>query len=161
MIVLVAPKKPWTFFTRQELQKVGLYIYIYILVVIDLNYPPPAWTRRLTKYDSEGRPHELQTTIEFTIVSGAASTSATDNQMDEAIMQGNNAMEQMKRVLPPLVVSGDTVGKAMIDRTAPIADTWEPLLAKIEVFTKIVDQISEVRHATEHRLILNAMLCCT
>lgn len=138
-----------------------MLVYVYILVVIDLNYSPPAWTRRLTKYDSEGRPHEIKATIEFTIVSSAASTSATDNQMDEATMQGNSAMEQMKHVFPPLVVSEDTVGKAIIDRIAPIADTWEPLLAKIEVFTKIVDQISEVRHATEHKLILNAMLCCT
>jgi hypothetical protein len=78
--------------------------------------------------------------------------------MGEAIMQGNSAMEQMRQVLPPPVVSGATIGKAMIDRTAQIADAWEPLLAKIEFFTRIVDQIAEVRYAIEHKLVSNAIL---
>jgi hypothetical protein len=92
--------------------------------------------------------HESQATIEFTVVSSAASTDATENQMDESVMQGNIAVEQIHPASPPLELLVGAVDHVnmTIDSTTSETDVWKPLLEKIELFTKIVDQIAQVRY---------------
>jgi hypothetical protein len=89
---------------------------------------------------------ELQATIAFTIVSRAAPTDDIESQMDDAIIQGSNAIEQMKPVSTPLEHLEGTADHVDvgIDNSTSIVDAWTPLLTKIELFTRIVNQIAEV-----------------
>ena len=66
--------------------------------------------------------------------------------MEDSTARANTAVEEMKPASPPVErLEGAVDGvNAMVDRTTFIVNTWEPLLEKIEQFTKIVDQISEV-----------------
>jgi hypothetical protein len=94
---------------------------------------------------------ELQAAITFTIASNAVTADAAISQMDDAIMQGNKAMEETIPASSLLEHSADAADhNAIIGGFTSVANTWEPLLDKIALFTKIADQVSEVRYATEY-----------
>jgi hypothetical protein len=102
-------------------------------------------SRKLYGCDKNGNLRELPTVVEFTIVSIAGSVDSSNTQMDEAVSQGNVKFDQIK----PLPSSfGHATG--LIDdayNIEPISVTWGPFLQKVELFTGIVDKISEVRDA--------------
>jgi hypothetical protein len=70
-------------------------------------------------------------------------------QMDEAVAQGNAATDRINLIPLSLEHTGGVVADsiAAVDTTKPIAVTWGPFLQKVELFTGIVDEIAEVRHA--------------
>jgi hypothetical protein len=115
-----------------------------------LNHPPAAITRKLCKYDKNGNLHELETVVEFTIASIAGPAGAAQTQMDDAVAQGQIAHEEMKHIPSS---SGPAVGVvdesiAVFNNVKPVAEIWSPFLQKVEWLTALVDEISEVRHAT-------------
>jgi hypothetical protein len=114
-----------------------------------LNLSPAPISRKLCKYDPNGNAQELQTTVEFTIVSIAGPVSAAQMQMDEAVAQGNATIDRMKLIPLSLEhtegVADDSI--IAVGRTEAIVVTWGPFLQKVELLTGIVDKIAEVRHA--------------
>ena len=66
--------------------------------------------------------------------------------MEEAVVQGNNALLHMKPVpslFKPIQDAVDT-SVAAATNIKSLSDTWDPLLQKVELFTKLVDGIAEV-----------------
>jgi hypothetical protein len=106
----------------------------------------------LSKRDSNGAVQELPCVIKFTFsVSTGTSTGTGGCQMDEMgeAVNPEKAMEQMKSVPLPFGRAGGVMDglNSAADQTSSRVDTWGPLLSKIEQFTKVVDKITEVRHA--------------
>jgi hypothetical protein len=107
-------------------------------------------TRKLCKFDVNGNSHELQTTIEFAIVSVDGPAVAAQKQMDEAVAQGNLVFDRMKSIPSSLEHAAGTVDDsiAVFNNVKTIAAVWDPFLDKIRQFTEIVDKVAEVRNAT-------------
>jgi hypothetical protein len=111
--------------------------------------PPIAINRKLRKYGTNGFLHELQAVIELTITCTAPSRCALEYQMDDALHQAKDASG---RVHP--VVSNHTRTGVAADYLRSVAVTsisisktlpWESFLNKVQMFTKIVDQLAEVQ----------------
>ncbi|KAF8726639.1 hypothetical protein AX14_007619 [Amanita brunnescens Koide BX004] len=105
-----------------------------------------AITRELCKFDSRGNQRKTQVIIEFTIATTSKASDATEVNMEEAVVQGNDALLQMKMApssFEPIQGAIDTsVATATVIKS--LSDTWDPLLQKVELFTKLVDGIAEV-----------------
>jgi hypothetical protein len=112
-----------------------------------LNYPPAVIYRKLREYDKNGNLRELQTVVEFTIVSMAGSIDPSKMQMDEAVAQGKTAIDQIKFFPSSLEHARGLVDDSfpVYNNIEPILVTWGPFLQKVEQLTVIVDKISEVR----------------
>jgi hypothetical protein len=80
------------------------------------------------------------------VYSAGSTDTAAENQMSDAITQGNTAMEQMTSASAPLEKLGGAVDHvdAMVVTASSTVDIWKPFIEKIELFTKIADQIAEV-----------------
>ena len=66
--------------------------------------------------------------------------------MEEAITQGMGALDRMKlkpSLVEPIQGIVDTT-TTVVDNVKSLSDTWDPLLQKIEIFSKLVDSIAEV-----------------
>ena len=70
-------------------------------------------------------------------------------------LQAKDVSEQAKDALAEMQSSQSSVGPSnsaideitsVTETTVSFTNTWDPLLKKIELFTKIVDGIAEVRH---------------
>ena len=128
-------------------------IRILNIIKPELNFLPKAVTRMLSKRGSNGAMHKLQCVIEFTVSpSTETPTRAGERQMeqmDEAVKQEKKAIEQMKSVPSPFEYAEGAMGDlgSAAEQTNSIVNTWVPLLSKVEQFTKVVDKITEVRHA--------------
>ena len=103
-------------------------------------------SRKLRGCDKNGNLQELQTVVEFTIVSVAGSVDSSKMQIDEAVAQGNAAIDQIKPLPSSLEHAPGLVDDSVTayNNIEPIAVTWGPLLEKVELITGIVDKISEV-----------------
>jgi transcriptional regulator with AAA-type ATPase domain len=103
-------------------------------------------SRKLRGYDENGNLQELQTVVEFTIVSVAGSVDSSKMQTDEAVAQSNAAIDQIKPLPSSLEHASGLVDDSVpaYNNIEPIAVTWGPFLQKVELITRIVDKISEV-----------------
>ena len=99
--------------------------------------------RTLSKRDSNGAAQDLRCVVKFTIVSINDSVGAQERQMDEAVDQAKQAIEQMASGSLAIVPLDSAVTTAN-SVPAQLESTWVPLLSKIDQFTKIVDGIAEV-----------------
>jgi hypothetical protein len=127
---------------QKDHQKV---IHVFLIIEYMLNLVTIAITRKLCNTDAKGNFREVRSVIEFTIASLATSTEVAEAQMDEAVDQGTKALEHMNHAPPTHGAEGavtDTI--SVINDIGSIAVAWEPLLQKIKLFTKIVDEIAEV-----------------
>jgi hypothetical protein len=71
----------------------------------------------------------------------------TDTQIDEVIQQVGDAVSQMKStrlLIDPLTSAVDNASSAY-NMITTLANTWEPLLAKLKVFSLLVDEVAEVQ----------------
>ncbi|KIM88985.1 hypothetical protein PILCRDRAFT_246811 [Piloderma croceum F 1598] len=89
---------------------------------------------------------ELQTVVEFTIVSIAGSVDSSKMHIDEAVAQGNAAIDQIKPLPSSLEHATGFADDSVpaYNNIEPIAATWGPFLQKVELITGIVGKISEV-----------------
>jgi hypothetical protein len=102
--------------------------------------------RRLSKRDKHGTLREVKSAIELSAKLITTPTDAIELQMIDASEQANDALAQMKTSSSPVnhivgAVDGIT---SVMDNVIPIAKTWDVLLQKIDLFTKIIDGIAEV-----------------
>src|SRR5882724_2871724 len=106
-------------------------------------------SRKLRGYDKNGNLQELQTVVEFAIVSIAGSVDSPKMQMDEAVAQDNAAIDQIKPLGSSFEHATSLVDDSVpaYNNIEPIAVTWGPFLQNVELLTGIVDKISEVRDA--------------
>lgn len=73
-------------------------------------------------------------------------SDAPELNMEEAITQGMGALDRMKlkpSLVEPIQGIVDTT-TTVVDNVKSLSDTWDPLLQKIEIFSKLVDSIAEV-----------------
>jgi hypothetical protein len=71
----------------------------------------------------------------------------TDTQIDKVIRQVGGAVSQMKSTrlpIDPLTSAVDNASSAY-NTISTLTNTWEPLLAKLKVFSSLVDKVAEVR----------------
>jgi hypothetical protein len=115
-----------------------LFIFIYPRLL--------AITRELYKCQTDGNPSKTLTTIEFSITVTPKATDASEMEMADVVPTAVAAVQQMAGA-PSLLdhtqsaIDGST---NIINSTQSIIADWSPLLKKIELFTKVVDGISEV-----------------
>ena len=88
----------------------------------------------------------MKSAIELSAKLITTPTDAIELQMIDASEQANDALAQMKTSSSPVnhivgAVDGIT---SVMDNVIPIAKTWDVLLQKIDLFTKIIDGIAEV-----------------
>jgi hypothetical protein len=108
--------------------------------------PSLAIIRQLYKYDAHGNPTKTQTTIEFTIATISGASDAAELSMEDAIAQEQDAIDHMNPApFPSERIQGAiSISDAAVNTTKSVSETWGPLLQKIEIFTSLVDTISEV-----------------
>ena len=97
----------------------------------------------------------MKSAIELSTKSITTSTDAIELQIIDVSEQANGALAQMQNSSSPVdhivgAVDGIT---SVMDNVIPIAKTWDVLLQKIDLFTKIIDGIAEVRRKC------NCLLC--
>jgi hypothetical protein len=70
----------------------------------------------------------------------------TDTQIDEVIRQVGGAVSQMKSMQLPIdpLTSAVENASSAYNTITTLANTWEPLLAKLKVFSSLVDKVTEV-----------------
>jgi hypothetical protein len=146
-ILLVEQKTRLSRFLPKELLEVCIFSYWIpfanknLLLVI---------TRELW---NDRKQRKTQTIIEFTIVAISKPSDPAELNMEEAVAQGKDAFNRMK---PAPTSSFEPIQGAIdasvtvINDTKSLSNTWGPLLQKIELFTKLVDAIAEVRPRTHH-----------
>ena len=70
--------------------------------------------------------------------------------MDNVVPQAGDALSQMKST----ALASDSLtlvldnASSLYDTINTLANTWEPLLAKLRVFSSLVDKVAEVRFST-------------
>jgi methyl-accepting chemotaxis protein len=89
----------------------------------------------------------VKSAIELSAKSITTPTDAIGLQMIDASEQANDALAQMQNSSSPVdhivgAVDGIT---SVMDNVIPIANTWDLLLKRIDLFTTIIDGIAEVR----------------
>ena len=73
-------------------------------------------------------------------------------EMDKVFLQVGDALSQIKST--PLPLASDSLASAFdnassaCDTIATLANTWEPLLTKLKMFSSLVDKVAEVRSST-------------
>ena len=74
------------------------------------------------------------------------SSNAAHMEMDSNVARATAAFEQMRMAPSALERIQGAVGASttIVENTTSIADTWDPLLQRLKLFTDIVDGISEV-----------------
>ena len=89
----------------------------------------------------------MKSAIEISAKSITTPTDAVELQMIDASEQANDALAQMRNSSSPAdhVVGAVDGITSVMDNVIPIANIWDLLLKKIDLFTKIVDGIAEVR----------------
>ena len=123
------------------------FFLIHPLTEYKLNFITLAVTRQLCNSEStKGNHHDIRTIIEFAITSLATLSGAAQAQMDEAVTQGNEAIETP--VASPQV-AGMNVGAVTAGVVSSMGVGLESLLEKIKLVTEIVDRLSEVLRTTE------------
>ena len=79
---------------------------------------------------------------------GDITATAAGDDMEEAVGQATKSFEEM-RAGPSILSRGEDAAGQLGDiggQITTVAELWQPLLDKVERFTKVVDQIAEVRH---------------
>jgi hypothetical protein len=89
----------------------------------------------------------VKSAIELSTKSITTSTDAIELQIIDVSEQANGALAQIQNSSSPV---GHIVGAvdgitSVVDNVVPIANTWDFLLKKVDLFTKIIDGIAEVR----------------
>ena len=89
----------------------------------------------------------MKSAIELSAKSITTSTDAIELQIIDVSEQANGALAQIQNSSSPV---GHIVGAvdgitSVVDNVVPIANTWDFLLKKVDLFTKIIDGIAEVR----------------
>jgi hypothetical protein len=115
-------------------------------------------TRELCKYDSRGNQHKTQIVIEFTIaaISKASNADASELNMEEATAQGKDALDNMKlapSILEPIQSAVDT-SVGVVTNVNSLSNAWGPFLQKVQILTKLVDGIAQVRGRVDQRCSL-------
>jgi hypothetical protein len=112
------------------------------------DFSPIDVVRTLSKRNLKGAAQNLQCIAKFTIISTNDSIGATQRQMDDAVEQGKQAMEQIISALPPIApLSGAAVAVTLTTaQLSSSTNSWVSLLSKVKRFMTITDRISEVRH---------------
>jgi hypothetical protein len=89
--------------------------------------------------------HEDQAVIEFTLAPFATSDDGIKDRLNEAVTEANN-VDSMNPAPSGMIDAGNVVDAVISTNNTviQISATWNSLLDKIELFTKIVDGISEV-----------------
>lgn len=110
--------------------------------------------RTLSRRDPNGKAQDLSCIAKFTAVSIGNSIGATELQMGDALEQGTKALEEMNSAPSPVGHLDDSVDtiNSTTAQLITITKTWEPLLSRIEQFTKAMDGITEVRHVKTSRV---------
>jgi hypothetical protein len=88
----------------------------------------------------------LKVIIELSATSVETPASGIELQMNDASERAKDALAQMQSRPAPVDCIEGAVGviTSGVENVVSIADTWDILLNKIELFTKIVDGIAEV-----------------
>lgn len=109
----------------------------------------------LRRAEANGRSTELPTVVEFDIAS-TESTNAAERTMYDAVALANSDHDAMKG--PPAqlgqISDGVELASTLEDTAKSIADPWTSLVNRLEVFTDVMDKISEVRFTLMHHLFL-------
>jgi phage-related minor tail protein len=122
-----------------------------------LHFQQSAITRKLYSPNSDGTLSQTQPVIQFSMTLVA---SASETEMRNAVPQAAAAVERMTAAPSLLDRTQNAIDiSATIVDAKSIAATWDPLMKKLEVFTDIVDGISEVRRATGPYLAHSVLLC--
>lgn len=106
-------------------------------------------TRELRKHDRHVNQRKTQIVIQFTIVAVSEASDADAHELNagDALVQAKDELGDMKsapsRFEPILGVVNTSA--TVINNTKSVSDIWGPLLDKLELFTKLVDKITEVR----------------
>jgi hypothetical protein len=126
---------------------------MYLIPKITLTCPILAVSRKLRKYEPSGTSRECQTSIKFNIESIAKSADPLELEMDDAVARGKKEMKDMSSMPVAVdVIQGaiDTYQSTSgVVSNLPILPAWEPFLEKVELFTKLVDGIAEVRYEVQ------------
>jgi hypothetical protein len=103
-------------------------------------------TRELSKFDSRGNELKTQIFMEFTIAATSKTSDAAGLDMEEAVVQGKDAVLSMK-----LAPSSFGLIQGAVDTSAVVGNdikslsaTLDSLLHKVKFFTKLVDGITRV-----------------
>jgi hypothetical protein len=124
----------------------GLYILFSCWTPFTNNHIPLAITRELCKFDSRGNQRKTQIVIEFTIAATSKASDSTGLNVEEAVAQGKDALLHMA---PAPSLFGPIQGAvdpsvAVATNISSLLTTWDPLLQKVTLFTKLVDRIAQV-----------------
>jgi hypothetical protein len=108
------------------------------------DYSMIAVTRKLSKHDEHGTLRELRNVIEFSASSITTPAIAMELQAEYVSEQAKDALVQMQSSPSSVGPINNAIDE--ITSMVSLTNTWDLLLKNIELFTKIVDGIADVRH---------------
>lgn len=98
------------------------------------------------KLDAQGILRKKSTTIGFSITALSQGGDVGQLQMKEALSQAQQSVGQMVAA-PSVLDNVETIvgiSAGIADTVKSVSDTWDSLLNKIDLFTQVVGQLSEV-----------------
>jgi hypothetical protein len=105
----------------------------------------------MCKADAHGNQRKSQTTIEFTIVAVSEASDTVEQNMEEVVTPGKDALDRIKPTPSSLgrIQGAVDVCATVINHTESVSNTWGPILHKLKLFSELVDNIPEVTYRTD------------